>query len=88
MDGFTKVFNVGQKVVYHNTDFDTVKPNIVCEVLDVYEDKMTVLDIETNTKLYIEKGFNDDCIIPILNASPKSLVFKAAANKMSNGGLV
>lgn len=60
---FREIYKVGQNVVFVNDDFDAVKKNIQCVVKEVQENKMTILDIETNTKLYIEAGFNDDCVI-------------------------
>ena len=62
MSDLRDTYYPGQEVVFLNTDFDAVKKEIDCKVLDVSKDTMTILDIETNTKLYIERDFNLDCV--------------------------
>lgn len=62
MSDLTHLFNVGQKVFFKNTDFDAIKKIIPCKVKEVYKDNMVITDTETDTDLYIEQGFNLDCV--------------------------
>ena len=72
-----EVFKVGQNIIYLNKDFDAIKKRIQCTVLEVSTDSMTILDIETDTKLYIERDFNLDCIETLDNN-----LFSSAVSKM------
>lgn len=64
MTRLNHLFKVGQKVTYRNTDFDAVKTLIPCIVKEVHADRMIITDLETDTDLYIESGFNLDLVIP------------------------
>lgn len=72
------VYKPNHHVVYINDDFDAVRNEVPCIVLEVFKDKMTILDIETDTKLYIERGFNLSNVKPLMNTD----VFQSAINKM------
>ena len=67
MADLTHLFKVGQKVIYINNDFDAIKRNIPCVVKEIFQDHMIITDTETNTDLYIEEGFNMDCVFPDYN---------------------
>ena len=67
MLNLTHLFKVGQKVTYRNNDFDAVKRNIPCVVKETYPDHIIITDTETNTDLWIEEGFNMDCVYPEYN---------------------
>lgn len=67
MSNLTHLFKVGQKVTYRNNDFDAVKRNIPCIVKETYPDHIIITDTETNTDLWIEEGFNMDCVFPEYN---------------------
>ena len=67
MSDLTHLFKVGQKVTYRNNDFDAVKRNIPCIVKETYPDHIIITDTETNTDLWIEEGFNMDCVYPEYN---------------------
>ena len=62
MSNLTHLFKVGQKVTYRNNDFDAVKRNIPCIVKETYPDHIIITDTETDTDLWIEEGFNMDCV--------------------------
>lgn len=62
MSDLRKLYHPGQEVIFINPDFDAVKKEIDCKVLEVGNNKMTILDKETDTKLYIERDFNLDCV--------------------------
>ena len=61
---FTVLYKVGQAVYFHDDSFDAVsRPDTLCMVVEITSPtKMTLLDIETNTNLYIEVGFNEDMV--------------------------
>ena len=67
MSDLTHLFKVGQKVTYRNNDFDAVKRNIPCIVKETYSDHIIITDTETDTNLWIEEGFNMDCVYPEYN---------------------
>lgn len=67
MSDLTHLFKVGQKVTYRNNDFDAVKRNIPCVVKETYPDHIIITDTETDTDLWIEEGFNMDCVYPEYN---------------------
>ena len=67
MSNLTHLFKVGQKVTYRNNDFDAVKRNIPCVVKETYPDHIIITDTETDTDLWIEEGFNMDCVFPEYN---------------------
>ena len=67
MANLTHLFKVGQKVRYKNDDFDAVKKFTDCVVKETYTDHIIITDLETNTDLWIEEGFNMDCVFPIYN---------------------
>ena len=67
-------------IIFKNVDFDAVKEDILCKVLEVNKDTMTILDIETDTKLYIERGFNLEFVSPTAN-SYESAMSKMFGNK-------
>ena len=67
MADLTHLFKVGQKVIYRNNDFDAVKRNIPCIVKETHADHIIITDMETNTDLWIEEGFNMDCVFPMYN---------------------
>lgn len=67
MSNLTHLFKVGQKVTYRNNDFDAVKRNIPCIVKETYPDHIIITDTETDTDLWIEEGFNMDCVYPDYN---------------------
>ena len=67
MSDLTHLFKVGQKVTYRNNDFDAIKRNIPCIVKETYPDHIIITDTETNTDLWIEEGFNMDCVYPEYN---------------------
>ena len=67
MADLTHLFKVGQQVRYKNTDFDTVKKFSDCVVKETYTDYLIITDTETNTDLWIEEGFNMDCVFPVYN---------------------
>ena len=56
------IYSYGQIVIFINDDFDAINRRIKCTVQEVNKDTMTIMDIETYTKLYIERGFNLDCV--------------------------
>lgn len=62
MADLTHLFKVGQKVVYKNTDFDSMKKNIQCVVKETFADHIIITDVETDTDLWVEEGFNMDCV--------------------------
>ena len=59
----THLFKIGQKIIYKNNDFDAIKQNIPCVVKEVFSDHIIVTDTETNTDLWVEEGFNMDCVV-------------------------
>ena len=61
MSDLTHLFKVGQKVTYRNNDFDAER-NISCVVKETYPDHIIITDTETDTDLWIEEGFNMDCV--------------------------
>ena len=67
MANLTHLFKVGQKVRYKNDDFDAVKKFTDCVVKETYTDHLIITDTETNTDLWIEEGFNMDCVFPVYN---------------------
>ena len=71
MADLTHLFKVGQKVIYRNNDFDAIKRNIPCVVKETYQDHIIITDTETDTEtdtdLWIEEGFNMDCVYPEYN---------------------
>lgn len=67
MTDFTHLFTKGQKVYYKNEDFDAIHRIIPCIVKEIYKDHMIITDIETDTDLYIEEGFNLSQIYPDYN---------------------
>jgi len=67
MSNLTHLFKVGQKVTYRNNDFDATCRNIPCVVKETYSDHIIITDTETNTDLWIEEGFNMDCVYPEYN---------------------
>lgn len=67
MANLTHLFKVGQKVKYKNDDFDAVKKFTDCVVKETHADHIIITDTETNTDLYIEEGFNMDCVFPDYN---------------------
>ena len=67
MSNLTHLFKVGQKVTYRNNDFDAVKRNIPCIVKETFSDHIIITDTETDTDLWIEEGFNMDCVYPDYN---------------------
>ena len=67
MSDLTHLFKVGQKVKYKNNDFDAVKKFIPCIVKETYVDHIIITDTETETDLWIEPGFNLDCVYPDYN---------------------
>lgn len=67
MSNLTHLFKVGQKIIYKNNDFDAINKNIPCVVKEVFSDHITITDTETNTDLWIEEGFNMDCVYPDYN---------------------
>lgn len=67
MADLTHLFKVGQKVKYHNTDFDAIKKFIPCVVKEVHADHIIITDTETNTDLWCEENFNMDCVFPDYN---------------------
>ena len=67
MSNLTHLFKVGQKVTYRNNDFDAVKRNILCVVKETFPDHIIITDTETDTDLWIEEGFNLDCVYPEYN---------------------
>ena len=67
ISNLTHLFKVGQKVTYRNNDFDAVKRNILCIVKETYSDHIIITDTETDTDLWIEEGFNMDCVYPEYN---------------------
>ena len=67
MSDLTHLFKVGQKVRYMNTDFDAVNIAIPCVVKETYPDHLIITDLETNTDLWIEPGFNLGCVYPEYN---------------------
>ena len=50
-----------------SVDFDAVKKFTDCVVKETYTDHIIITDLETNTDLWIEEGFNMDCVFPIYN---------------------
>lgn len=62
MSDLRNIYHPEQEVIFLNHDFDAVKKEIDCKVLEVEKDKMVILDIETDTKLYIERGFSLDLV--------------------------
>lgn len=67
MSDLTHLFKVGQKVKYRNDDFDSVQKFIPCVVKETYVDHIIITDTETDTDLWIEPGFNLDCVYPEYN---------------------
>ena len=67
MSNLTRLFKVGQKVIYRNNDFDAVKRNIPCVVKETFPDHIIITDTETTTDLWIEEGLNMDCVYPEYN---------------------
>lgn len=55
-------FDIGQYVTYINDDFDAVKKEIICKVKAIHPDHIIITDLETDTDLWIEEGFNDHCL--------------------------
>lgn len=57
-------YQVGERVFFKNDDFDAIKNRkyIPCIVKHIDNQKMVIVDIDTNTDLYIQKGFNDDLV--------------------------
>lgn len=55
-------YNVGERVIFHNTDFDAVIKDNPCVVKEIYADHMIITDLNTDTDLWIEDGFNLDCV--------------------------
>jgi hypothetical protein len=62
MANLTHLFKVGQKVKYKNDDFDAVEKWIPCVVKETHTDHVIITDVETDTDLWIEEGFNMDCV--------------------------
>lgn len=62
MSNLMNLFKIGQNVTYKNNDFDAVKCNIPCVVKEIYTDHIIITDSITNTDLWIEEGFNMDCV--------------------------
>lgn len=62
MANLTHLFKVGQSVKYKNDDFDSDSVNkfISCVVKETYPDHIIITDIETNTDMWCEEGFNMD----------------------------
>ena len=55
-------FYVGQEVWYENTDFDAVSKWCLCVVNEICSDHMILLEVQTQTKLWIEVGLNLDLV--------------------------
>lgn len=61
---FTKLFKVGQTVYFIDDAFDATERYIKCMVIEITgPSNMTILDISTNTSLYIQVGFNEDLVV-------------------------
>ena len=58
MANLKDTYKIGQPVVFYNTDFDAIERNVPCIVQEIYDDHMIILDIKTDTKLWIEPNFN------------------------------
>ena len=67
MANLTHLFKVGQKVRYKNNDFDAVEKFLDCVVKETYADHIIITYLKTDTDLWIEEGFNMDCVYPIYN---------------------
>lgn len=65
MINLLEMFKVGQKVKFYNSDFDAVKKISDCIVKSVSEDAMIIVDLDTNTNLFIEPGFNLENVFPV-----------------------
>lgn len=61
MSNLTHLFKVGQKVRYICSDFDG-KTNSPCTVTEVNADYMLLHDDKLDLTLWIEQGFNLECV--------------------------
>lgn len=67
MTNFQHLFQVGQLVYFKNDDFDAIREYIPCLVKETYPDYMIITDVETDTDLRIEEGFNLNLVYPEYN---------------------
>ena len=57
-----QAFYVGQEVWYENTDFDAIIKWSLCIVQEIYSDHMILMEVKTQTELWIEEDFNLDLV--------------------------
>lgn len=67
MSDLSHLFKIGQKVKYKNDDFDAIKKFSDCIVKETYKDHIIITDLETNTDLWVQEGFNMDLVYPEYN---------------------
>ena len=53
-------YHVGDSVIYTNEDFDTIIPERLAVVKEVFVDHMIITELDTNTDLWIQDGLNLD----------------------------
>jgi len=70
MTNYQHLFHIGQKVYYKNDDFDAIQEYIPCVVKEIFDDHMILTDLETETDLFIQEGFNLGNVYPEYNLSP------------------
>lgn len=67
-------YKKGDSLIYLNKDFDAIEVKREAVVKEICDDHMIITELSTNTDLWIQGGFNDDCIEPCKMSAAQMLM--------------